>query len=450
MYLGGDLLPAQDCQKRLIEIASHPTVVGQVVVLPDVFCKNKNFVPGGVAIATRGALVPMFCGPTNDSIAVFRTDFQVEDLDSDTLDSMFASLQRKVQPFRREAPSISEDEALASLGNPQNKLRETWEKAVSGGQLVHFPSLVPGENGEEGFSTEQIFEAFPNVRPRNLPDYVPWLDPVQAARHCMGVLDGGSHFMEVCSVEEVYSKEVAHHFGLEPGVVVGVVHAGSADVGLLAQRQFAKMEGGRSETLPVNSIAAVRYSRASGIAARHAIANRLSLITSLTQALEEATSKEGHSVLVSDAPHDLVEMVNHDDEPVFLHRKGAVRALPASQYAAAHPYGRFGKPFFFPSSPGNDSFLMINSSGHPDSFFTCSHGAGRSMAADEASERFEAEEVKNFSLSRNVRLYSFGRGSLASQAEAAFKPMEVVRSTLVNMGLANPVVRFRPLAVIKT
>ena len=76
--------------------------------------------------------------------------------------------------------------------------------------------------------------------------------------------------------------------------------------------------------------------------------------------------------------HNYVAIEEHYGERVFVTRKGAVRA---------------GKDDLgiIPGSMGAKSFI-VRGKGNPESFESCSHGAGRSMSRAEAKRRFTVED----------------------------------------------------------
>ena len=79
--------------------------------------------------------------------------------------------------------------------------------------------------------------------------------------------------------------------------------------------------------------------------------------------------------------HNYVEREHHYGKDVFLTRKGAVRA-------------RKGDLGVIPGSMGTRSYV-VRGLGNPESFDSCSHGAGRSMSRGEARRRFTvADHVK--------------------------------------------------------
>jgi tRNA-splicing ligase RtcB len=76
--------------------------------------------------------------------------------------------------------------------------------------------------------------------------------------------------------------------------------------------------------------------------------------------------------------HNYVARERHFGEDVWVTRKGAVRA-------------REGDLGIIPGSMGTRSFI-VEGLGNPESFHTCSHGAGRVMSRREARKRITLDE----------------------------------------------------------
>jgi len=72
--------------------------------------------------------------------------------------------------------------------------------------------------------------------------------------------------------------------------------------------------------------------------------------------------------------HNYVAREHHYGRDVFVTRKGAVRA-------------RHGDLGIIPGSMGARSYI-VRGKGNPESFCSCSHGAGRAMSRGEAKRRF--------------------------------------------------------------
>lgn len=78
--------------------------------------------------------------------------------------------------------------------------------------------------------------------------------------------------------------------------------------------------------------------------------------------------------------HNYVQKEKHFGKDVFVTRKGAVSA-------------REGELGIIPGSMGAKSFI-VRGKGNPESFNSCSHGAGRVMSRTEAKRRFTKADVE--------------------------------------------------------
>ena len=76
--------------------------------------------------------------------------------------------------------------------------------------------------------------------------------------------------------------------------------------------------------------------------------------------------------------HNYVEREHHFGADVYVTRKGAVRA-------------GLGELGIIPGSMGARSFI-VRGKGEPESFCSCSHGAGRAMSRGEAKRRFTLDD----------------------------------------------------------
>ncbi|MGH9580676.1 MAG: RtcB family protein, partial [Terriglobales bacterium] len=76
--------------------------------------------------------------------------------------------------------------------------------------------------------------------------------------------------------------------------------------------------------------------------------------------------------------HNYVARETHYGDDILVTRKGAVRA-------------RAGDLGIIPGSMGAQSFI-VRGRGNPESFMSCSHGAGRAMSRSEAKRRFSVED----------------------------------------------------------
>jgi len=199
-------------------------------------------------------------------------------------------------------------------------------------------------------------------------------------RKHLGTLGGGNHFIEVCLDEE--------------GAVWFMLHSGSRGVGNAVGTHFielAKKDAERHErNLPDQDLAYFEegaqyfgdYVRAVSWAQKFAQRNREVMMTNLIATVRTVIAKpfESHVEAVN-CHHNYVQQERHFGADVFVTRKGAVSA-------------RKGQLGIIPGSMGARSFI-VRGLGNPESFDSCSHGAGRVMSRTRAKKLFTvADQVK--------------------------------------------------------
>src|SRR5215218_10177425 len=106
--------------------------------------------------------------------------------------------------------------------------------------------------------------------------------------------------------------------------------------------------------------------------------------------------------------HHYVAQEEHFGEKVFITRKGAINAEA----------GRYG---IIPGSMGAKSFI-IKGLGNPQSFNSCSHGAGRKMSRTKAKSKYTIEDLKLQTAGVECRK---DRG-IVDEIPAAYKDIEEV------------------------
>jgi tRNA-splicing ligase RtcB len=193
----------------------------------------------------------------------------------------------------------------------------------------------------------------------------------------LGTLGSGNHFVEICLDEE--------------GFVWFMLHSGSRGVGNAIGSHFIELAKRDMRThianLPDQDLAYLRegtqhyddYVEAVGWAQRFARMNREVMMRNLIAAVRTVIGKpfETHLEAVN-CHHNYVQKEYHFGQDVLVTRKGAVSA-------------RAGELGIIPGSMGAKSFI-VRGKGNPDSFHSCSHGAGRVMSRTEAKRRYSVED----------------------------------------------------------
>jgi tRNA-splicing ligase RtcB len=193
----------------------------------------------------------------------------------------------------------------------------------------------------------------------------------------LGTLGGGNHFVEVC-IDEA-------------GAVWFMLHSGSRGVGNAIGTMFielAKQDALRNNAnLPDRDLAYFEegaryfgdYVRAVGWAQKFAATNREVMMKRVIEAAKTVIAKPFQSHIEAvNCHHNYVQKERHFGEDVYVTRKGAVSA-------------QSGELGIIPGSMGARSYI-VRGRGNPESFASCSHGAGRTMSRGEAKRRFSLED----------------------------------------------------------
>src|SRR3989454_5315133 len=120
------------------------------------------------------------------------------------------------------------------------------------------------------------------------------------------------------------------------------------------------------------------YVEAVGWAQDYAFANRSEMLELILEALRRHFPAFEVSNEAINCHHNYVQEEEHFGERVYVTRKGAISA-------------REGELGIIPGSMGARSYI-VRGKGNPESFFSCSHGAGRAMSRNEAKRRFTVED----------------------------------------------------------
>jgi tRNA-splicing ligase RtcB len=203
---------------------------------------------------------------------------------------------------------------------------------------------------------------------------------VKQARRQLGSLGTGNHFVEVCLDEEQR--------------VWIMLHSGSRGIGnSLASEFIARAKATAAKyfyeaTLPDKDLAFLpegtpdfdEYVSAVLWAQDYAMLNRRLMMDAAIRALANARGIRAFELAEEavNCHHNYLAREEHFGEDVLVTRKGAVRA-------------RVGDYCIIPGSMGAKSFI-VRGKGNPESFMSCSHGAGRRMGRNEAKRRISMDE----------------------------------------------------------
>ena len=317
---------------QVLNVTSLPFIHKHVAVMPDVHWGIGATV--GSVIPTKGAIIPAAVGvDIGCGMVAARTTLTANDL-PESLSGIRAEIE--------DAVPVGQGEHKVS------PYKDTYRKSGLAGLLDKHPKLATMTRG-------------------NIWD--------KAVRQT-GSLGGGNHFIEVC-------------LDTEDRVWV-MLHSGSRGVGNLIGRYFIEIAKEDMRTHHINlrdvNLAYVSegtqhfddYVEAVAWAQDYAANNRDVMMKLVIEALRKHLPDFKIEDAAINCHHNYVQQENHFGANVWVTRKGAVSA-------------REGQLGIIPGSMGERSFI-VRGKGNPESFCSCSHGAGRVMSRGKAKEAISLDD----------------------------------------------------------
>ncbi|SFV17801.1 RtcB family protein [Pseudoduganella namucuonensis] len=332
-------------KEQLANTAKMPFIYKHIAVMPDVHLGKGSTI--GSVIPTLGAVIPAAVG----------------------VDIGCGMMAAKTTLNARDLPD--------NLG----PLRSAIEKAIPHGMTPKTRGYKGRDEGSWHNSPSAVDAAWTRLKDEFevICQKTPKLRNTNNHRH-LGTLGSGNHFVEVCLDEE--------------GAVWFMLHSGSRGVGNAIGSHYIEVAQQDMRihiaNLPDRDLAYLQegtkhyddYVEAVGWAQKFARMNREVMMQNLVAAVRTVIRKpfETHVEAVN-CHHNYVQKERHFGKDVLVTRKGAVSA-------------REGELGIIPGSMGAKSFI-VRGKGNPESFNSCSHGAGRTMSRNEAKRRYTlADQVR--------------------------------------------------------
>jgi tRNA-splicing ligase RtcB len=254
----------------------------------------------------------------------------------------------------------------------------------------------------------------------------------QAACYQLGTLGGGNHFIEL-------QKDT-------DGFIWIMLHSGSRNLGKKVADYYNRIAV-ESNTkwfayvpkewelafLPLDSKEGQDYLNEMKYCVDFALANRKLMMERIAEAFNSTINfKKINMAGLINIAHNYAEMENHFGKNVMVHRKGATLV-------------REGIVGIIPGSQGTKSYI-VTGLGNPESFMSCSHGAGRKMGRGQAQRELDlATEVKK--LNDQGIIHGIRSVNDLDEAAGAYKDIDEVMEN--QKELVQISVELSPLAVIK-
>ena len=107
-----------------------------------------------------------------------------------------------------------------------------------------------------------------------------------------------------------------------------------------------------------------------------------------------------------------------------------------------------GQPVLVPGDMGTASWLLEGIESN-NAFSSSCHGAGRILSRSQAKKVIDGNVLKNELEAKGIRVHANTPNILSEEAPNAYKDVDEVISLTSKAGLAKPIARMNPLAVIK-
>ncbi|ODV43767.1 RNA-splicing ligase RtcB [Cupriavidus sp. UYMMa02A] len=336
-------VPVEDeARRQLVNTAQMPFIFHHLAVMPDVHLGKGSTI--GSVIPTIGAVIPAAVGvDIGCGMMAVQTSLRASDL-PDSLGPLRSAIEHAV-PHGRTGQGGRRDEGA-------------WGK---------IPDQVDSVWADMAADFRRITDKYPQLARTN-------------NRNHLGTLGTGNHFIEVCLDEADTVWFMLHSGSRGVGNAIGTTFIALAQQDM--RRHLANLPDRDLAYLTEGSEHYDDYVFAVSWAQQFARRNRelmmANVLVAARRVIRKPFSAQAEAV---NCHHNYVQREHHFGQDVLVTRKGAVSA-------------RVGELGIIPGSMGARSFI-VRGKGNPESFCSCSHGAGRTMSRTEAKRRFSvADQVR--------------------------------------------------------
>jgi len=319
--------------------------------------------------------------------------------------------------------------SLEQLKTIMGKIREIIPVGFNKHKEPQDKMLMP--NWDEGnIESKYNFTMIDNKR------YCYPISPVlfDKALYQLGTLGGGNHFIEIQKGDD--------------GYIWIMIHSGSRNLGKQVADHYNKIAKALNKKwysvvptsydlafLPLDSDEGKDYIKEMEYCVEFALANRKLMMGRILNlmALQNLISIGELPDLVRNMiniAHNYASLENHFGKNVVVHRKGATLA-------------RKDIIEIIPGSQGTKSYI-VKGKGNPESFYSCSHGAGRIMSRSKAKQVLNLEEEQNKLVGI---VHSIRNTKDLDEASGAYKDIDEVMKNQAD--LIEIVTELTPLGVVK-
>lgn len=375
--------PEEEAIKQAQNIAKHPCLVGNVCLMPDTHVGYG--MPIGGVVALKDAICPNMVG---------------------------VDIGCGMLAIHTTLNHITKEQLLSIIGG---------SKEYKGGIKARIPVGFNHHKKEQEniVFNEKIWQQCP----------ICWQE-FQSAKHQIGTLGGGNHFIEI---------QQDHN-----GDIWFMIHSGSRNLGYkvanhynkIAEKlckQFKQDEVVKNELafLPKGTDEFNDYWEEMNLCLEFAYCNRKAMADVLRQEFARVIP-DVHFIEEINIHHNYASIEHHYNQNVYVHRKGATLAHQDTVG-------------IIPGSQGTNSYI-VQGLGNPVSLCSCSHGAGRKMSRKKAVENLNLENEQRILNDKGI-IHSLNYKNALDEAPGAYKNIADVMDE--QKDLVKIIYELTPLAVIK-
>ncbi len=253
----------------------------------------------------------------------------------------------------------------------------------------------------------------------------------ESARYQVGTLGGGNHFIEIQKGND--------------GKIWIMIHSGSRNIGKQVADHYNRLAVKLNEQwkspvprsaqlayLPLDTRESREYIKEMQYCVDFALANRKLMMDRTIDIFLDHFKSEFNALPMINIAHNYAAKEKHFGKEVIVHRKGATLAEE-------------GTVGIIPGSQGTHSYI-VKGKGNPESFYSCSHGAGRVMGRKQAQRSLNLkEEIRK--LNEKGIIHAVRSVRDLDEAASAYKDINLVMRNQED--LVEILVELTPLAVVK-
>lgn len=360
----------EGAERQLRNLANMPFIYKWIAAMPDVHWGMGATV--GSVISTKQAIIPAAVGvDIGCGMMAVKTSLKGDDL-PENLRPLRNAIEKAI-PHGRTGGGGRNDRG--SFGKAPKRVNNLWK------------GLEP--------RFKQILDKHPKVKTKR---YV----------NQLGTLGSGNHFVEVCLDENSQVWFMLHSGSRGVGNRIGMYFIEKAQKDM--ERQQITLPDHNLAYFPEGSPNFADYVQAVEWAQDYAATNRQIMMEHMIDALQKCRGVPRFKAKLEaiNCHHNYVTRETHYGESVLVTRKGAVRA-------------GLGDMGIIPGSMGARSFI-VRGKGNPESFHSCSHGAGRLMSRAAARKAFSLKDHEKATAGVECRK----DGGVLDETPGAYKPIEKV------------------------